>query len=643
MRPPDLTGNGGSTSSAENAVDGNRKQSNTTGRHIVVFRKGATQEGINLLRSEGFKVFVSNSSDPNVVREDEVGDANAIVHPTLGVATVDGEPEQISRLTNAASDSENPILAIKPEKVRHMILHTNAMQTRPPVSSLGETLSLDYLKGSRDTYDNLIAMLLAKLGSDRGSAVAEPEGETLGSFNESQLTWGLQATNAVNSPFSGRGVKVAVLDTGIDFDVDGNGTVQFHPDFAGRKITTASFVPGLTSAKDDHGHGTHCIGTSCGPRRPAALPGYGVAFDAEIYAAKVLDGEGRGADEWIMHGIEWAINQGCRVVSMSLGAAKEPGDTFNVAYEEIAQRALEAGMVIIAAAGNDSIRPNLVAPVSGPGDCPSILAVAAVDPDLAIASFSNGGINTNGGEVNIAGPGVSVLSSFRRPPDHKRLQGTSMATPHVAGITALFAEANPSATGTQLRDLVINAARSLPLGARDVGKGLVQAPPASPIEATGARGKGRGLVSIEQSSPITVGGGGSVGLDFDNGHYTRIGPGAFRSLQDCLAGCEVVHQNGKQLRNFFPEIDGNQVQITISCKNVKTNTPTDITVIGGPSGVLGISFTEPELPAGTAAQPRHYGADLKVLKVTVKNLLLPNTEFPFVVPDDWAGVIKIDN
>jgi hypothetical protein len=627
----------------ETATNGNRKQSNTTGRYTVVFRKGATQEGINLLRSEGFKVFVSNSSDPNVVREDEVGDANVIVHPILGTATVDGKPEQISRLTNAASDTGNPILTIAPEKVRRMILQTDPMQTRPPASSAIETLSLDYLQGSRDTYDSLIAKLLAKLGSNRGSAIAEPVDEILSGFNESQLTWGLQATNVVNSPFSGRGVKVAVLDTGIDFDVDANGTVQFHPDFAGRKITTASFVRGVTSGKDDHGHGTHCIGTSCGPRRPATLPGYGIAFDAEIYAGKVLDSEGRGADEWIIHGIEWAINQGCRIVSMSLGATKEPGDIFNTAYEEIAQRALDAGTMIVAAAGNDSVRPNFVAPVSGPADCPSIVAVAAVDSDMAIARFSNGGINTNGGEVNIAGPGVNILSSFRRPPDHKRLEGTSMATPHVAGIAALFAEANPLATGAELRDLVINAARSLKLGARDVGKGLAQAPPATPIESIPETGQNRGIVGIEQSSPITVGGGGSVGLDFDNGHYTRIGSGTFRSPADRLAGCEVVHQNGKQLRNFFPEIDGNQVQITISCKNVKTGNATDIRVVGGPSGALGLSFVEADLPLGTTAQPRHYGADLKVLKVTVKDLLFPNLEFPFVVPDDWAGVIKIDN
>ncbi|MDQ1639078.1 MAG: hypothetical protein QOF62_2417 [Pyrinomonadaceae bacterium] len=519
MRPPDLTGNGGSTATVEAAANSNGKQSNVTGRHTVVFRKGATQEGINLLRSEGFKVFVSNSSDPNVVREDEVGDATAIVHATLGVATIEGGAEQISRLTNAASDSGNPILAIKPEKVRRMLLQTKPMQTRPPVSGAAEMFSLDYLKGSRDAYDKLIETFFAKLETNRGSAIAETAGETLGGFDESQLTWGLQATNAVDSPFSGRGVKVAVLDTGMDFDVDANGTVQFHSDFAGRKITTASFVRGVTSAKDDHGHGTHCIGTSCGPRRPGILPGYGIAFNAEIYAGKVLDSEGRGADEWIIHGIEWAINQGCRIVSMSLGAAKQPGDIFNILYEEIAQRALDAGTVIIAAAGNDSVRPSFVAPVSGPADCPSIVAVAAIDPNLAIAEFSNGGINTSGGEVNIAAPGVNVLSSFRRPPDHKRLQGTSMATPHVAGIAALFAEANPSATGTELRDLVINAARSLPLGTRDVGQGLAQAPLATSIELIPGRLTKRGGVGIEQTSPITVGGGGSVGVAFDLGHY----------------------------------------------------------------------------------------------------------------------------
>ena len=134
------------------------------------------------------------------------------------------------------------------------------------------------------------------------------------------------------------------------------------------------------------------------------------------------------------------------------------------------------GTLIVAAAGNDSSRPGLTNPVSHPANCPSIMAVAALDPALAIASFSNRGINPDGGQVDIAAPGVNVFSSWPMPARYRRLQGTSMATPHVAGIAALYAEADPAARGAALWQALAGAARRLSLPGTDVGAGLVQAP-----------------------------------------------------------------------------------------------------------------------------------------------------------------------
>ena len=280
-------------------------------------------------------------------------------------------------------------------------------------------------------------------------------------------TWGIRITEALHSPYTGAGVGVAVIDTGFD---------SSHPDFKGRELTTQSFVPGETM-DDMHGHGTHCIGTACG-----SVDGdgqrYGVASGAHIYAGKVLSNQGSGAQAWVLNGMTWAANNGCRVLSMSLGSRVFPGQTYDVAYERAAQFALSKGTIIVAAAGNDSRRSkNQFSPVGSPADCPSILAVAAIDPSLQVADFSNRAVNP-GGLVDIAAPGVGIYSSWPMPLRNRIISGTSMATPHVAGILALLWEKSPDATPAAIEKELRETARSLSLSPDDVGAGLSIAPKA---------------------------------------------------------------------------------------------------------------------------------------------------------------------
>jgi len=418
----------------------------TTGRYLVLFEGGAAEAGIAALTKATGARRVAATDD---VTEPEPNEALFFEH--LGVAVVDTNPQQMRQA--GVEPAAEGIIAVERERINE------AFQASGTVGDVAATArSVEYLQGYRDAVLHLTAPAAGDLVEEAGLlAVAD----------ESQATWGLQAVRAVNSSFSGEGIRVAVLDTGCDLK---------HPDFAGRAITDRSFIPG-EAVQDANGHGTHCIGTSMGPKTAPTGPRYGVAYDAEIYAGKVLSDAGSGSDSQILGGIEWAIRNKCAVVSMSLGARTSPGQGFSRVFEAVAARAQDAGTLIIAAAGNDSNRPTSAVPVSHPANCPSIMAVAALDSSLKVARFSNRGINPSGGQIDIAAPGVDVYSSFPMATRYRRLSGTSMATPHVAGVAALLAQANPGARGAALWQLVTTRARRLALlSSADVGAGLVQAP-----------------------------------------------------------------------------------------------------------------------------------------------------------------------
>jgi hypothetical protein len=415
-----------------------------TGRYLVLFREDAVAEGMQML-TELANINLSSA-------EPTLGD-NVIYLSTLGVAVVQAEPEQLRSIRFATEDN-SPILAIEPERVLYALEGSELLKPKLERSLASIDIATDYLKGYRDAVNYLAERLLPAQEAQLQTA------------DESVATWGLQATKVVNSCFSGKGIKVAVLDTGFDFN---------HPDFVGRKITSKSFISG-EEVQDGHGHGTHCIGTACGTRKPTVLPRYGIAHNSEIYAGKVLSNQGSGSDGGILQGIEWAIANGCKIISMSLGAPTQVGTPFSPIYEAVAQRALKHGTLIIAAAGNDSRRNSgIINPVGRPANCPSIMAVGALDSQLQIASFSNRGINPEGGQVDIAGPGVAVYSSWLMPTQYRTISGTSMATPHVAGIAALHAEAT-GLVGLELWSLLMRTAQRLPISSQDVGAGIVQAP-----------------------------------------------------------------------------------------------------------------------------------------------------------------------
>ncbi|MEA2716527.1 MAG: hypothetical protein QOI99_844, partial [Actinomycetota bacterium] len=244
-----------------------------TGRFIVVFADEVAGDSAAIAEALGSVPGVASIAstqdyEAGVIDPSETSGADATVFAELGVAVVTSDPTDTGGLESIA-EADPRILFVERERILRAIDDTGS--TSP---------SLEYARGFRDAtialYDGL---------SGGGGAAAEAAAAA--AFSDTpEFSWGLLATKAANSARHGRGIRVAVLDTGFDLK---------HPDFAGRSVTTASFVPGQT-VQDGHGHGTHCVGTSCGPASPSGSRRYGVATEAEIFVGKVLGNEGSGGD-----------------------------------------------------------------------------------------------------------------------------------------------------------------------------------------------------------------------------------------------------------------------------------------------------------------------------------------------------------
>ncbi len=410
----------------------------TTGRWVVVFADADVDPADVLGGVPGVSSVADSRDFPSgAVDLGQADAADALVFRELGIAVVRAEPPALAAAL-PGDGRRRPVLSVSPELVH----------------SLLPELDPAYVRGYRDGVDDLTA----RLAPAAPRAAAPPWADT------AEATWGLQATRATTSSRTGRGVQVAVLDTGIDLE---------HPDLAGRAVRTQSFVDGQ-GVQDGQGHGTHCAGTACGPLRPGSGPRYGIAHEAELHVGKVLSDEGSGTDASILAGINWAVLNGCAVVSMSLGADVPE---VHPPYTAAGRRALDRGTLLVAAAGNNANRatgsPGFVGP---PASSPWILAVAALDPSLGVTDFSARSLlGTAGGQVDIAAPGLDVLSSWPMPTRTRSISGTSMATPHVAGLAALWAE-HTGLRGRELWAVLAMESERLLAASVDVGAGLLLAP-----------------------------------------------------------------------------------------------------------------------------------------------------------------------
>jgi len=240
-----------------------------------------------------------------------------------------------------------------------------------------------------------------------------------------KLPWGIERVNSndVWDVATGSGVNVAVVDTGVD---------RTHPDLVANLRGGANFVATVRSYNDDNGHGTHVAGIIAAADNTIGV--VGVAPKANIYAVKVLNKSGTGYISDIIAGIQWSVDNGMDIVNMSLGS-NYPSD----AFESAINAASNAGVIIVAAAGNDS------SSVDYPAAYEKAIAVSATDINDSLASFSS-----RGEQIDVAAPGVSIYSTYKGGA-YATMSGTSMATPHVSGIIALMLQREPGLTLGEIR------------------------------------------------------------------------------------------------------------------------------------------------------------------------------------------------
>ncbi|RXD05820.1 peptidase S8 [Sphingomonas sp. UV9] len=345
---------------------------------------------------------------------------------------------------------------------------------------------------------------------DAASIAAEPDVEAIAPAMAIKLikpfeagaaaaadAWGLDATGALASKYTGSDVSVAVLDTGLDAS---------HPAFAGIDIEQRDFSG--DGDGDRQGHGTHCAGTIFGRDVDGVRIGIARGVNRALIG-KVLGDSGGGDSEMIVDGINWALSRGANVISMSLGfdfpgmvaswlddnwpvelATSNALEAYRVnlrAFDAVmnltkARGGLGGGALVVAASGNESRRdehPDWRIAASIPAAADDVISVAAVgrgEDRLTVAGFSNS-------MAMVSAPGVDILSARTGGGLHS-LSGTSMACPHTAGIAALWWEAigkgGRTPTPLNVRAALIQNARRDAFGEEyaevDVGQGLVTAP-----------------------------------------------------------------------------------------------------------------------------------------------------------------------
>ncbi|WP_050179740.1 S8 family peptidase [Domibacillus robiginosus] len=389
------------------------------------------------------------------------------------------------------------------------------------------------------------------------------------------LDWGIGATNVPaswNAGFTGKGVKIAVVDTGV----------AAHSDLA--VAGGASFVSYTTSYEDDNGHGTHVAGIIGAKHNGFGTKG--VAPDAEVYAVKSLERSGSGSLSSILAGVDWAITNKMDIINLSLGTQVN-----SAAFQSMVDKAYAKGILVVAAAGNDGSASGTDDTVDYPARYDSTIAVGAVDSSLKRASFSS-----TGQAVDIAAPGQSILSTYLNN-GYARMSGTSMATPYVSGELALLKQANPTADHIRLRNALQETSRDLGTAGKDpwFGYGFMQVPAGAVLPTVQAAPAVTKLTSSAASVSALPGETSTIALTAfyrDGTKADRTKKAAWTSSNPAVATVEEgaihIHQFGKA--TISAADGGKTVNIPVDA-TVRSLTASTTYVAGKPKDTKAVRLT----------------------------------------------------
>ncbi|WP_425276487.1 S8 family peptidase [Streptomyces swartbergensis] len=280
------------------------------------------------------------------------------------------------------------------------------------------------------------------------------------------------APKAWAAGYDGKGVKIAVLDTGVD---------ATHPDLKGQVIGAKNFTTSPDTT-DKVGHGTHVASIAAGTGAKSGGKYKGVAPGAKIINGKVLDDGGFGSDSEVLAGIEWAAAEGADVVNMSLGGGDTPAiDPLEAAVNKLSE---EKGILFAIAAGNEGDFGDQT--IGSPGSAAAALTVGAVDDKDVLASFSSRGPGMDGAlKPDVTAPGVDITAASapgnqiaaevgEKPAGYMTISGTSMATPHVAGAAALLKQQHPEWKYPELKGALTGSTKGGKYTPFQQGSGRIQ-------------------------------------------------------------------------------------------------------------------------------------------------------------------------